>query len=208
LLDAGAVLAWRLGDARLRPAALDIADRLPAPATLAALGLPNWPAQAAPLVVAGLRANGWCRPEELLSPQTLANLAATPPDRLDKLRQDLATLPDAPAVEWRLAGRLGNFSGFDGHFEQPPVLLDMPAEAGGHRFQVRCGPSAFRIDADAFGWVCQPAAADAPVGKAKSPPRVKLPERTTSTVLRPGAVAHTTADSFRVRVLVPARKPL
>jgi hypothetical protein len=207
LLDAGAVLAWRLGDARLRNAALGIAERLTAPAMLAALGLPDWPAQAAPLVVVGLRASGWCRPEELLSQQTLAKLAGAPPDRLDKLRQNLATLADA-AAEWRLAGRLGNFGGFDGHFDQPPVLLDAPAETGGHRFQVRCGPSAFRIDADAFGWVCQPAAAvDAPVGKAKSPPRVKLPERTTSTVLRPGAIAYTTADSFRVRVLTPARKP-
>jgi hypothetical protein len=208
LLDAGAVLAWRLGDARLRNAALGIAERLPAPATLAALGLPDWPAAAAPLVVAGLRANGWCRPEELLSSKTLAGLAAAPADRLDRLRQDLAAPPDGSA-EWRLAGRLGNFSGFDGHFDQPPVLLDAPAEAGGHRFHVRCGTAAFRIDADAFGWVCQPAAAvDAPVGKAKSPPRVKMLDRTTSVVARPGAVAYTTADSFRVRVLAPLRKPL
>jgi hypothetical protein len=209
LLDAGAVLAWRLGDARLRNAALGIAERLPSPATLAALGLSDWPAQAAPLIVAGLGANGWCRPEELLSQQTLAKLAKAPPDRLDRLRQDLATAPDAAAAEWRLAGRLGNFSGFDGHFDQPPVLLGAPAETGGHRFPVRCGPSAFRIDADAFGWVCQPAAAaDVPRAQAKPPPRVKLPDRTTSLVVRPGAVAYTTADSFRVRVLAPARKPL
>lgn len=208
LLDAGAVLAWRLGDARLRTTALGIAERLPPPATLAALGLSDWPAQAAPLVVTGLRANGWCRPEELLSPQTLASLAGAPPDKLDKLRQDLAALRDA-ATEWRIAGRLGNFSGFDGHFDQLPVLLNAPAEAGGHRFQVRCGPSAFRIDADAFGWVCQAAAdVDAPVGQAKCPPRVKLPERTTSAVLWPAAVAYTTADSFRVSVLAVARKPL
>jgi hypothetical protein len=208
LLDTGAVLAWHLGDARLRQAALDIAERLPAPAALAALGVPDWPAEAAPLIAAGLRADGWCRPDELLSPQTLAGLAGAAPDRLDRLRHDLVTLPDA-AAKWRLAGRLGNFSGFDGHFEQPPILLDVPAEAGGHRFPVRCGPAAFRIDGDAFGWACQPAAAvDAPVGQAKLPPRIKLPDRITSTVLRPGAVAYTTADSFRVRVLAPSRKPL
>ena len=208
LLDAGAVLAWRLGDARLRNAALGIAERLPAPATLAALGLSDWPIQAAPLVVAGLRANGWCRPEELLSAKTLAGLPKATPEHLDKLRQDLASLPET-AADRRLAGRLDNFSGFDGHFDQPPVLLDMPAETGEHRFYVRCGTVAFRIDADAFGWVCQPAAGiDVAVGQAKCPPRVKLPERTTSTVLRAGAVAYTTADSFRVRVLAAARKPL
>jgi hypothetical protein len=208
LLDAGAVLAWRLGDARLRSAALDIAERLTVPATLAALGLSDWPIQAAPLVVAGLRANGWCRPEELLSAKTLAGLAKATPERLDKLRQELASAPNA-AAEWRLASRPGNFSGFDGHFDQPPVLLDLPAEMGGHRFHVRCGTAAFHIDADAFGWVCQPTAAvDAPVGQAKPPPHAKLPGRITSTVLRPQAVAYTTADSFRVRVLAPARKPL
>jgi hypothetical protein len=209
LLDAGAVLAWRLGDARLRTAALGIADRLPATATLAALGLPDWPVQAAPLVVAGLRANGWCRPEELLSPQTVANLAGAPSDRLDRLRQDLAALPDAAATEWRLAGRLGNFSGFDGHFDQPPLLLDAPPEMGAHRFRVSSGTASFRIDADAFGWVCEPSGGDnAPVGQGKCPPGLKLPARTTSLVARPGALAYTTVDSFRVRVLAPARKPL
>lgn len=209
LLNAGAVLAWRLGDARLRGAALPLAERLPALAALAALGLPDWPAEAAPLVVAGLRANGWCRPEELLSPETLANLAAAAPDRLDRLRQDLATPPDAAPADWRLAGRLGNFSGFDGHFEQPPLLLDAPGETSGHRFQVRCGGAAFRIDGDAFGWVCEPGAADdSPPGQAKRPPHLKLPARPTSVVMRPGVVAYTTADSFRVRVLAPARKPL
>jgi hypothetical protein len=208
LLDAGAVLAWRLGDARLRKAALEMADRLPPPAVLAALDLPNWPAQAAPLVVAGLRANGWCRPEELLSRETLAGLAKAGPDRLDRMRQDLTTIPAASAAPSRLVGRLGNFSGFDGHFEQPPLLIDMPDETGGHRYHVRCGTAAFRIDADVFGWTCQPTAVvDAAPAKAKLPPGVSLP-RATSLLVRAGILAYTTADSFRVRVLAPVRKPL
>src|SRR5205085_2388716 len=48
LLDAGAVAGWRLGDARLRPSALEIAGRLPPAPLLAALGLADWPAAEAP----------------------------------------------------------------------------------------------------------------------------------------------------------------
>jgi hypothetical protein len=209
VIDAGAVLAWRLGDARLRGAALERADRLPAPAVLAILGVPDWPAEAAPLLLAGLRADGWRRPEEMLSPQTRDGLDGAEPGRLDQLRQELSAPPAGMPAAWQLAGRLGNFVGFDGRFERPPLLLDAPAEASAHRFWVQSAEATYRIDADVFGWVCEAGAlADAPVGQAKCPPQVKLSERTTSLVLRPGAVAYTTADSFRVRILVPARKPL
>jgi hypothetical protein len=209
LLDAGAVLAWRLGDARLRGAALDRADRLPAPATLAALGVPDWPAQAAPLLLAGLRAHGWCRPAELLSPKTLAGLATAEPAALDRLRQDLSAPPGRAPAGWRLAGRPGNFRGFDGHFDRPPLLLDSPDAPGPHRFVVRAGGEVFRIDADAFGWACAPCPpTDAPPARAQRPAGAALPARLTSLAARPGVLACTTADSFRVRVLTPPREPL
>src|SRR5262249_17326675 len=59
LLGAGALLAWRLGDARLRAAALDTAARLPPGITLAALGLPNHPEAEAPALLARLAADVW-----------------------------------------------------------------------------------------------------------------------------------------------------
>jgi hypothetical protein len=209
LLDAGAVVAWRLGDARLRTAALDRAERLPAPAALTALGLADWPAQAAPLIVAGLRTHGWSRPEEMLSAPTRAGLGSAAPDRLGRLRQETLAVPDVPPAQWRPAGRLGNFLGFDGHFERPPVLVETNHETGPHRFQVRCGEAIYRIDADVFGWVCTPAeAARVATARHKPPSGLPLPGRTTSVLLRPGVAAWTTADSFRVRVLAPPRKPL
>lgn len=59
LLDAGAVLAWRLGEARLRTRALAVARALP-PATLeAALGMPVTALDA-------LAADGWTRPGDTL----------------------------------------------------------------------------------------------------------------------------------------------
>jgi hypothetical protein len=209
LLDAGAVLAWRLGDARLREPALERADRLPAAAVLAALGLRDWPAEAAPLVVTGLRANGWCRPEELFAAGTLAGLPRAAPDQLTRLRQEIAAPPAAGPASWRLAGRPGNFLGFDGAFDRPPLLLEPGAEPNAHRFDVRAGTAAFRLHADVFGWVCEPAGTtDARPSQAKRPARVKLPAGTTSLVVGPGAVAYTTADSFRVGVLAPPRDPL
>jgi hypothetical protein len=176
LLDAGAVLAWRLGDARLRPVALAAAAKLPPDAVLAALGLPDRPPDAAPALVAALTADGWHRPDS--------------PDR-----------PDG----WSLAARLGNFRGFDGHFDEPPRLLDGGPHATRHRFWVRCGRDRFRIDADVFGWVCQPdAAADYPDSPARVPKGVPVPAAATSAVTRPDLVAFTRPDSFRVSVMVPS----
>lgn len=58
LLDAGAVLAWRLGEARLRTRALAVARGLP-PATLeAALGMPA-------AALDALTRDGWTRPGEV-----------------------------------------------------------------------------------------------------------------------------------------------
>ncbi len=215
LLDAGAVLAWRLGEARLRGGALDRAARLPAPVALGALGIPDWPAETLPLVLAGLRDDGWHRPGEILSPATRDVLARAERGRIDKLAEELSKRADAAPARWRLAGRLGNFVGFGGHFEQPPLLLEVQEEAGAHRFHVRSGDAVFRIDADVFGWVCTPSAAAA---ERVAKPQASFDpggggaglrrDRVTSAVVRSGVAALTLADSFRVRVLVPPRKPL
>jgi hypothetical protein len=183
LLDAGAVLAWRLGDARLRGGALDAAKRLPPRAALDALGLPALPAEAAPAVLAGLAADGWSPPGQT---------------------------PAAPAAGWRLAARVGEFVGFGGDFEGPPRLLDAGGQETRHRFWVSSGGVNYRLDADVFGWVCRP-----DPGAAGWPPRegrrrglAEVPAGATSTLELPGLIAFTRPDSFRVRVLTPAREPL
>lgn len=59
LLDAGAVLAWRLGDARLRKPALDLANKLPADLVAHLLDLPGAPVEA---VLRDLSREGWLLP--------------------------------------------------------------------------------------------------------------------------------------------------
>jgi hypothetical protein len=208
LLDAGAVLAWRLGDARLRGKALEIAARLPPRVVLGALGLETWPEPAAPLLVAGLAADGWHRPEAFLGPATLDRLATA--DALDKLREQLVAPRTEPVASWVLAGRLGNFTGFDGHFDQPPRLLDAGSQASRHRFWVRSGKTTYRLDADAFGWVCR---LDGSVDFADADKRRGAPEHplladARSAIAADAVRAFTRADSFRVRVLVPPRRPV
>jgi hypothetical protein len=140
LREAGVVLAWRLGDARCRVKALEIAARLPPRAVLAALELPAWPEAAAAVVVAALTADAWSGPENLLTARTLEELAANP-KRASELSQ--AAPSDEPLPAWTLAGRPGAFAGFDGHFLTPPVLLDPGDQAGRHRFWVSCDGSTY-----------------------------------------------------------------
>lgn len=59
LLDAGAVLAWRLGEARLRVRALELAARLPPAVVAVALDLP---VEAVPTAVARLTRDAWSEP--------------------------------------------------------------------------------------------------------------------------------------------------
>ena len=155
LAGAGVVIAWTLGEARLREAALEAAAALPARAALAALGVPSWPAAAAPLAVAALRADGWRRPEAAVSPQTLRRLEEGEP--VEPIVSRLAALrpAEAPLASWEPLSRAGDFTGFGGPFEVPPVVLD-----GGdrHRFHLRAGDAFFRLDADCFGWRCEPEA--------------------------------------------------
>jgi hypothetical protein len=203
LLDAGIVLAWRLGDVRCRVGALEIAPRLPPRVVLAALGIPSWPDEAAAMALELLAHHGWQQPESL-GPERIANRASE-------------------ATQWLLATSVGNFIGFDGHFRQPPVLLKPPDARLRHRFWVRVGQETFRIDADVFGWSCRPdPGADYPLAEV---PRKRLlkksashlqPDGTlvlgdetirlplmagaTSLVISEGLVAFTLPDSFRVRI--------
>jgi hypothetical protein len=156
LLEAGTVLAWRLGEARLRGKALEMAPRLPPRAALSALGLPDWPETAAPLAVSALAADAWRHPQRLFTPETLGHLEREAPEKRETLEQALAASPAAPLSEWTLAGRPGDFAGFDGHFAEPPLLLKCGDPCSRYRFWVRSGEAHSRIDADAFGWVSRP----------------------------------------------------
>ncbi|MBI3273172.1 MAG: hypothetical protein HYZ53_29550 [Planctomycetes bacterium] len=179
LLDAGAVLAWRLGEARLRRAALAAAARLPARAALEALGLGDWPDAAAPLALASLAADGWRHPRDVFSPRTVERLPKCSHEELTALGARLAPDADAPLEAWAPVGKAGEFSGFGGEFAEPPLLLEAGAESDRHRFWASAGEARFRIDADCFGCVCRadPAAAfpvrrvTAPAGSTVRPKR-------------------------------------
>ena len=206
---AGAVLAWRLGDARLRNAALTAAGALPPAAVLAALGVPSWPPAAAPLLLAALAADGWRTPREVFTGATLDELAAGPgAGRLEALRRAADARPAAPPARWKPADPVGNFRGFEGDFDEPPVLL-ADGRATRHRFWVRSGRDAYRVDADGFGWAC---VAAGPAGQrpcpAGAPAGLAVPPRATSVLALPDLAAYTRSDSFRIRLLVPPREPL
>lgn len=230
LMDAGAVLAWRLGEARLRTEALRLAEGLPAAVTLAALRLPGWPTEAAALVIAALRADAWRRPEEAIAAATLEKLPKASPRKLEDLRKELSSPPRGLLASWSARGPIGNFSGFDGHFDEPPLLLAAP-ESSRHRLWALAANGAFRLDADVYGWSCRPdaAAADYKLGEVKprgfiasllgsgddGGPRLapdgtltfggesaKFPDMASSSsfVAREDFVAWTSPDSHRVRI--------
>ena len=119
---------------------------------------------------------------------------------------------------------MGDFRGFDGPFDEPPILVT-DAKAGGgdesqdrHRLRARSGNEAFRLVGDVFGW------AAIPLGPAEGRPsreasrsdralrgvagRPDLPEGVTSRVDGPDFLAFTLENSFRVRVWTPVREPV
>ena len=199
---------------------------------LVALGLPAWPPATAPLLVAALAADGWRSPAAVFTPATLDELAGSPPAaRLDALRIAVASPADGPAGDWRPAGRVGDFRGFNGDFDAPPVLLDAGESTGRHRFWVRAGQDTYRVDADALGWVCRrdpdaafpvlsphatpvaPRTAGSALKKALGlarPPRpnAAVPPGAASALVGPDFLAYTRPDSFRVRVVTAPRSPL
>jgi hypothetical protein len=235
-LDAVAVTAWRLGDARLRESALEVAARLPGTLSLRALDLLDFPEQSAPVVLAALGAAGWMHPRALWSTQTLEALAAGRTSS-DALLQRLREEPARPLQEWKLLAKIGDFSGFGGDFDNPPLVLD---GGGAHHVYCRVQKQDFRIDADVFGWTCTPQptqdlavrATSAPTGLRKwigrlaaSSDKTKLlPDGTvtlsgqtaklsalagsTSYAITDAVVMAAHADSHRVRVVGAKREAL
>lgn len=235
---AGAVIAWRLGEARLRRAALQAADAIPPEAALAALGLDDWPAAGAPLALAALRGDAWRLPEQALSEETLAGAGKLPPGKRAELARALGTPPRAPLGSWVPAGPVGEFAGFGGNFEEPPLLLDPRPQNDRHRFWALTGAGTWRIDADVYGWTCRPDG-DGTDMTVRAPKKRGLgallmggddgmpalaPDGTlrfggeqvclaamggaTSFAACADAVAWTVEDSHRIRLLVPRGEPV
>jgi hypothetical protein len=201
LLYAGVVLAWRLGDARLRQAALRIAPRIPAAQFLHQMGLTEWPEAAAPLVLETLKNDGWRLPEQRFPPATLLALDRMSPAQRSALAQPSTTGKKKPS--WQIAARLGNFRGFGGAFTEPPLLLASGGESDRHRFWVRSGDGVYRIDADAYGWICRPDAVNFPPCPVKVKDGAGLPAATTSALVLDELIAFTRSDSYRIRILLP-----
>lgn len=168
LLQAGGVLAWRLGEARLRRQALELAPTLPPAAVLAALDL-DWPPPAAPGALACLRLSAWQHPRELLRPETVVGLAVAPPQEVESLVARIGALAPPPLARWRPVARVGAFAGFGGEFVSPPEVLPGGDE---HRFSVRAGSETFGVDADLFGWVARPAELPLAEPRRVRPPRL------------------------------------
>lgn len=216
LLQAGGVLAWRMGRARLRESALSAAATLAPKVFLPAMGLGGWPAQAALPLLKALRADAWRHPRQVFSPGTLDKLSSMDAGGLDRLAQQLSSTELPTSAGRNLAGRLGEFSGFGGDFDEPPRLLAIDGAEQRHRFWVRSASETFRIDADVFGWTCSldPEVAGASVSIPKerrlgfASRSADVPKDATSRVIQGDVIAFTTADSFRIRVLAPVRAPL
>lgn len=231
--DLAGVVAWCLGEARLRDSALEAAARLPGGSFLRALGLDDFPETSAPLVLAGLRAHGFQHPRTLWREETLR--ASDHAALLARLQAKQAV----PLANYRLLMHVGDFVGFGGHFQVPPWVLD---GGGEHHFFARALSQDFRIDADVFGWSCTPvqevglslrpvgggnsrlrqwlgsfssSGVDAPRLEAAGTltlrgDRANLPAlaRATAFTVLPGAVVSSHADSHRLRVVGPLRDAL
>jgi hypothetical protein len=155
LLDAGAVLAWRLGEARLREQVLQLAPTLPTHAVLEALLLPSWPEEALPLVLLSLQANSWRSPASLFKDETLQKLPTLTPAERATLRHQLIQTSLAPPSDWIKVASLGDFVGFGGAFTSVPILLQHPQESR-HQFFIESNRQTFRLFADIFGSLCRP----------------------------------------------------
>jgi hypothetical protein len=153
-----------------------------------------------PVVLRGLQREGWLRPEALLPEKVRQNPS------VERLLSRIDEWDEQVGGAWTLAARLGDFAGFAGTFEEPPVLLEPGEHGTRHRFWVRSGGITYRLEGDAFGGACRPDAAGTyPQAPARTDREVALPANTTSVLVRPNLVAWTQADSFRVRVLIRQR---
>jgi hypothetical protein len=210
LADLAAVAAWRLGEARLREAALRSARRLPAAAALPALGLQGWPEHALPAIVTALESDAWTHPRDVLSPRALGAVR-TPEDGL-ALARAVAARPAPPLSALTLVGTAGDFVGFGGTFARPPLVLD-----GGDRNTLFArvaqeAASDWRLDADVFGAVAsriEPTGLgvrQVPDGRESIVAEVLV--GTTSFAMLGDVLVMTHADSHRIRVFAPRREAL
>ncbi len=237
LLDACGVLAWRLGDPRLRAGALRVAPTIPPSTLLAALGLGAWPEEAAPLAIEALQFDAWHLPSDIVSPATLDAVARAPGARVRSVLEALRTAPAVPLDRWRIVASAGAFTGFGGSFDAPPVVLD-----GGdrHTIHVNAGDASFVIEADVFGWSCRReqdrglpvrradggralrkiagrlglggeearVSPDGVVELGRESVRIAALKGCTAFSFAPGRIAATSADSHHVRVLAGRRDPV
>ena len=155
LQEVGAILAWRLGEARLREQALQLAAKLPTRAVLEALLLPSWPEEALPLVLLSLQADAWRHPESLFKEDTLQKLPKMTPSERATLRHQLIQTSLTPPSEWLKLSSLGDFVGFGGAFTSVPTLLQHPQESR-YQFFIESSGQTFRMCADVFGSLCRP----------------------------------------------------
>src|SRR5262249_33275877 len=127
------------------------ARNLPPGIVREALGLPGWPDGAVSLALAALQNDGWRAPHMRVSERTLQALGRAEA-KSDELIRTLESSSAPRLREWRIAVHVGDFSGFDGSFDSPPIVLN-----GGdrHTFLVRSGETFFQLTADCFGWVCR-----------------------------------------------------
>jgi hypothetical protein len=237
MLDACGVLAWRLGDPRLRASALRVAPTLPARALLAALGLGAWPEAAAAVAIEALQLDAWHLPSDLASPATLVAVARAPGERVRSTIDALRAAPPVSLDRWRVVASVGAFTGFGGSFDSPPVVLD-----GGdrHTIHLKAGDTFFVIEADVFGWSCRRekdrglptrrpegggalrkiagklglggeearVSPDGVVELGRESARIPALKGCTAFSFTPGRIAATSADSHHVRVLVAHRDPV
>lgn len=131
--------AWCSNVARLAPQVKDVTELLTVGQVCA------WQCGLSHYRVGAL---GVCR--ALPEPLALAALGAAPGSELARvlarLERDPWFLPSAPALGFRVVGRIGGFRGFGGAFLAPPRVLRV-----GEQLLVCCADEAWLLTLDAFG---------------------------------------------------------
>lgn len=201
----GAVLAWRLGEARLRQAALAVLPQIPDDVLLTLLQLRDWPLAAAPVARAAVEHQGWIPPVETIRPRSLTDLMGAGPEKAHALAAAVAEPMAYVSNSLRPVRWVGDFVGYGGEFEDVPVLVSVPLEERPHRFFARAGGETFQLDADAFGWTARrrPDLRGLDTAAQVGPPPKLVGRKPLSWLDLPGARLCTVENSFRIRVLVP-----
>lgn len=222
LLAAGALVAWRLGEPRMRHTALRVGATLSNRLGLVALQLEDWPACGWPLAVRALERDAWTHPRALLRPATLSGLEALTDDApnsdvltplMDRIGRRQRARPEA----WQKRAPIGDFSGFGGRFAAPPVLV---AVADRHTIYAEVHSQVWCVEADLFGARCSPCPLESVPGfgpeappPAPPPPALAKDLAHLSTVAKAGGatallacdglMAMSLARSHRLQVMVP-----